>query len=555
MPKNNCEDMISEERVKDQIGALIDKFYIENIKSVVFIDDEFSTLETLLKDRMNDASEQEEESLPESVRDLDEPLFGFNDTHQEDSHAEETEGDFASDGGESPYMCKARVYHLVSSAHKKGLLVDILNDYPPGNDFWKRADLQVLDFKVGGSADKTLQALNLLSDESEYNLVVVYTHENVGDAAESVNESLRCCGGTDPATARQEDACLYHKQVDLADHPWIACRNLFVVFVPKTHEERDAEIDDLTEALKSALNQYCPSPMEVLGRVVATDLGRNIHENIHKMLPSREDKASVLFASVHGVENVDDPDEGILALSRLLAVLFRKADSVLSESATKELSHLISEVRKGCLSEKNFQFVCHLEKAFEDKQYPTDHYAHLNKFICNDPCIPVKMTTGTIFSIKNEENKYYVCVSPECDMANNPKNTNSSCESGIIVKNISSVELKIENASKTNLKKLTKNQYILFFDEGVIKMGKVEPLEVHPRRFFLYETTPPKYYAVEEMISQSDEGMEEARLVCNEKTIRIVAQLRPEYAHRLMARAGAWHSRIGLDFISIPNNQ
>lgn len=545
MPENNNEDgiMTSEERVKSQIGTLIDKFYIENIKSVVFIDDEFSTIETLLKDRMGGVSQEE---LSDIVEDPDASLFSFS--GHEDVHTEELEECTASEGGESSYVCSSRVYHLVSSAHKKGFLVDILNDYPSGNDFWKRADLLVLDYIIDNNPAKTVSILKQLACEPDYKLVVVYTHEQVDAVANVVNIYITYNNTTEEKENLVE---VYHERKNSSELPWIACRNLFIVFVPKAYEERDVDIDDLTEALKNALKQYGLSPMEVLGRVVATDLRQNIHENIHRMLPSREDKASALYASVHGMEDGDDPREGILALSRLLPVLFRKADSALSESATNDLALLISEVRRGCFSNQDFKFVCRLEKAFEDKEYPTEHYAHLNKFICNDPCPPTKMTTGTIFSIENEENKYYVCVSPECDMANNPKNRNSSCDSGIDVKNISSVELKIEDISKSNLKNLTKNKYILFSDSGVIKMGKVEPLEVHPKRFFLYETTPPKYYAVEEMFSQGDESITDARLVCNEKTIRFVAQLRPEYAHRLMARAGAWHSRIGLDFINI----
>ena len=37
--------------------------------------------------------------------------------------------------------------------------------------------------------------------------------------------------------------------------------------------------------------------------------------------------------------------------------------------------------------------------------------------------------------------------------------------------------------------------------------------------------------------------------------VHIVAQLKSEYAHRLMALTGAWHGRIGLDFISSPKEQ
>ena len=523
--------------VKNQIGKLIDKFYIENIKSVVFIDDDFFTLETLLNDRMNDISK---EDLSNPVEDPD--ASPFKSAGHEDTFSEEQEDCSTSKEGEASYKCKARVYHLVSSAHNKGLLVDILNDYPSQNDFWKRADLLILDYLIDESPNKTLATLEHLANESDYNLVVVYTNESEG-AAENVSKLLKCYLDTAPVAERKDDEGVYHKQVDLTDHPWIACRNLFVVFVPKGQEEEFADIDNLIEALKNALKQYNPSPMEVLGRVVAMDLSRYIHTNIHKMLPTREDKAAALFAAIHDMKDTNSSEEKRLALNKLLTVLFRKADSVLSSSATDELSQLISDVRKVSLQGEGFRLVCKLEKAFESKLYPNDYYSYLNKFICNDPNIPTKLTTGTIFFIKDDKGEYvyYVCVSPECDLARGK------------IKKILGVKINVCDAIANKLKEVHKNKYILFSNEHDTKMGSVDPLNIHIDNFFLCETDPPEYYAIkEESTSQQEEDEKHFCMTFKKIPIHIVAQLRSEYAHRLMALTGAWHGRIGLDFISIP---
>lgn len=548
MPENNngAGIMTCEVGVKNQIGKLIDKFYIENIKSVVFIDDDFSTLETLLASSMNDVSE-EELSVP--VEDEDDSRFkSAESAGTEDTHTKEREENPVSKGGESPYMCKTRVYHLVSSAHKKGFLVDILKDYPSDNDFWKRADLLVLDYLFNGSPDKTLATLKQLSDESDYNLVVVYTNQSKV-AAENVSTLLNCrldaeSESAEPESETKEGQGLYHRSADLTDHPWIACRNLFIVFVPKTYEERDADINDLVEALKNALKQYGPSPMEVLGRVVATDLRQNIHENIHRMLPSREDKASALFASIHDMKDMESSEERRLALNKILTVLFRKADSVLSLSAAEELSQLICEVREGCGSTKDFQFVCKLENAFDPARYPDMHYAYLNNFICNDTNIPKIVTTGTIFFIKDSKgnDKYYICVSPECDLAR-----------GRIIK-ILAVNIDISDINKDKLKNVHKNKYILFNNKDVIKMGNFDPLNIHIENFLLHKTDHPKYYHFkDEKDTQINDIEKQFFMIFSEVQVNIVAQLRPEYAHRFMALTGAWHGRIGLDFISIPD--
>lgn len=153
----------------------------------------------------------------------------------------------------------------------------------------------------------------------------------------------------------------------------------------------------------------------------------------------------------------------------------------------------------------------------------------MNKFICNEPDIPKKVTTGTIFSTEDSPN-YYVCVSPECDLARDEW------------KKLCCVELTTCGNISKKLKELNSNKYILFTDGGSVKMASVDPLGIMPHDFFLREAASPEYYELPS--PPSGEKPE-----CREVNIKIVAQLRPEYAHRLMARAGAWHSRIGLDFI------
>ena len=80
-----------------------------------------------------------------------------------------------------------------------------------------------------------------------------------------------------------------------------------------------------------------------------------------------------------------------------------------------------------------------------------------------------------------------------------------------------------------------------------MKTASVDPLKITLQDFFLWEGSPPRYYI---LLPPSSSNQPE----CREIEIKIVAQLRPEYAHRLMARVGAWHSRIGLDFIEKPSD-
>lgn len=530
-PETPMRDGEAEMPVTDEVWSkireLIREFYIASIRSVVFIDDEFPTLETLLKGK-NDTVADAEAKAVAGMKDSDAPQFSTSTTSSADT--ESGAGDTATPAEDN------RVLQLVESCHRKGLLVDILNDYPAGKDFWKRADLLVLDYMINDSERKTINALRELSGEKGFKPVIIYTHDGAGGVAEHIYSELtgnKKDGDEDNMpTGEGKDDC--PKQNSLNDVPCFRYNNLFIVVVKKNNEGvsrteegvlRGATIDTLLEKLEKGLFKDPPSPMNILAWIIAVDLRRHIHENIDKMLPTNEDKASALFAAIHNAGDTRNREVGLLALDKILGVLFRKAASSLSDDTQTALTDLLACIGKKC-GQGNFAFVHKLEKAFANQG--DDPYTHLNKFICNEPDIPDKVTTGTIFS--TEDSPYYVCVSPECDLARDEW------------KKLCCVELTTCGKVSKKLKELNSNKYILFTDDGSVKMAAVDPLKITLHDFFLREGGSPKYYKV--LPPRSEEQPE-----CREVNIKIVAQLRPEYAHRLMARAGAWHSRIGLDFI------
>ena len=543
-PETPVTDGEAETPVTDEVGSkireLIREFYIDSIRSVVFIDDEFPTLETLLRGN-NDAVADAEATAVAGMTDPDAPLFSTSTTPSADtgSGAADTANPAEDD----------RVFQLVESCHRKGLLVDILNDYPAGKDFWKRADLLVLDYEIGSSERKTIDALRELSGEKGFKPVIIYTHGDAESVEENIYSELtgkkKDGDKNNIPTGEGNDDC--PKQNSLNDVPCFRYNNLFIVVVKKNNEggsrkeeggsrtevssPQGATIDTLLEKLERGLLKDSPSPMNILAWIIAVDLRRHIHENIDRMLPTNEDKASALFAAIHNAGETQTREGGLLALDKILGVLFRKAASSLSDGTQTALTSLLACIGKKCEG-GNFAFVHGLEKAFE--KHEDDPYAHLNKFICNEPEIPKKVTTGTIFSKgSSSKRRYYVCVSPECDLARGEW------------KKLCCVKLTLCDKAPEELTDLNSNKYILFTAGGSVKMAAVDPLKVNLHDFFLREGATPEYYRV--LPPRQGESPK-----CEGVKITIVGQLRPEYAHRLMARAGAWHSRIGLDFIEKP---
>ena len=192
--------------------------------------------------------------------------------------------------------------------------------------------------------------------------------------------------------------------------------------------------------------------MNILAWIIAVDLRRHIHENIDKMLPTNEDKASALhLAAIPDTGDTRSREGGLLALDKILGVLFRKATSSLSDDTQTALTGLLACIGKECGGE-NFGFVHGLEKAFANKG--DDPYAHLNKFICNEPDIPDKVTTGTIFSTEDSSN-HYVCFL---------RNAISPGTNGRVM-------LRQSTPAAKKLKDLNSNRYILFSADGSVKVA------------------------------------------------------------------------------------
>ena len=276
-PETPVTDGEAETPMTDEVGSkireLIREFYIDSIRSVVFIDDEFPTLETLLRGN-NDAVADAEATAVAGMTDPDAPLFSTSTTPSADtgSGAADTANPAEDD----------RVFQLVESCHRKGLLVDILNDYPAGKDFWKRADLLVLDYEIGRSPDKTFKALRNLSGEKGFKPVIIYTQEGLETAANYTHKTLTGKKGKFKLTSQNDVLCFRYN-------------NLFIVVVKKNNEggsrkEEDgsrtevsspqgATIDTLLEKLERGLLKDSPSPMNILAWIIAVDrhsqCGRN----------------------------------------------------------------------------------------------------------------------------------------------------------------------------------------------------------------------------------------------------------------------------------------
>lgn len=554
--------------------------YIAPIKSVVCIDDDFPTFAEILREEKKCSATKEE--VAGELTDPDSNPF-LPKIETPPSIASSTSPRLNSPRNKD----KERVFRLIESCHKEGYLIDIQNDYPndEGN-FISKADLLVLDYEFSGAPNKTLTALQRLAENPDYNLVIVYTQANVHEIAlqtaaclyniqsempcvspnneekklasdhlanwlenkeklfddihipaKSTKETLNAaflfslkekCYGITPVDGHIE-AC---NLTDFSSYPWIACHNLFLVFVGK--DQGFLSIKELIEALCDALHAHGPTPMTLMMRHTISDFIKNIDIKINKLMPDRETKAAALFASLTNGADSNQISSCDCIIDHLLRSMFYSPERALSNDVRNIIRKYIQDIQT---NEYTYQDIQDIEKAsFSSKE---DFFAVLNKFICCEPYINSNMTTGSIFKIEDDNaTKYYICVSPECDLINKE------------IKQISSIEINLLTNKGKCLKGLTENKYIIFPDRGDILFGKIDQIKLSTNDFFCTSTALDNKKIFLNIIEASDAGIK-----FYTKEAIVVAQLRSEYAHRFMNILGSWRSRIGLGFINLPKDK
>lgn len=554
--------------------------YIAPIKSVVCIDDDFPTFAEILREEKKCSTTKEEVAGELTDPDSNPFLPKF-----------ETAPSIAS--STSPRLNpprnkdKERVFRLIESCHKEGYLIDIQNDYPndEGN-FISKADLLVLDYEFSGAPNKTLTALQRLAENPDYNLVIVYTQANVHEIAlqtaaclyniqsempcvspnneekklasdhlanwlenkeklfddihipaKSTKETLNAafllslkekCYGITPVDGHIE-AC---NLTDFSSYPWIACHNLFLVFIGKN--QGFLSINELIEALCDALHAHGPTPMTLMMRHAISDFIKNIDIKINKLMPDRETKAAALFASLTNGADSNQISSCDCIIDHLLRSMFYSPERALSNEARNIIRKYIQDIRTNGYT---YQDIQDIEKSSLSSK--EDFFAVLNKFICCEPYINSSMTTGSIFKIEDDNvTKYYICVSPECDLINKK------------IKQISSIKIDLLKNKGKHLKDLTENKYIIFSDGEDIFCGMINQTKLPTNDFFCTSTALDDRKIFLNIIEGSDAGI---KFYAKEATV--VAQLRSEYAHRFMNILGSWRSRIGLEFIELPKDK
>ncbi|PHR22803.1 MAG: hypothetical protein COA36_17660 [Desulfotalea sp.] len=340
---------------------------------------------------------------------------------------------------------------------------------------------------------------------------------------------------------------------------WILNDKVFVVIKKKqkdqdTQDEGVLGNDDpekLISTLKAALCNWQPSPIQLLMSNIQNTVEQGSLSFRLDLTRSYKDQAAWLY---HALKKANTADQT-------------------GSTCTDAFSHFntsISETVKGALlnSErvKKFQrdVLCTLKKNQPEIKHSLDIIEYTLGFFTDDcsaediirslnfnlSCLPTlentHITTGTIF--KNDHG-YWVCSSPACELE--PSQTAGYNDwLKILSPHRPMIALKLKPAKDADMEKTT-NGNLIFADDKI--WGVVDKTCGLPS---------PELFVFENTLETNGENLTFTAFQLNKEdddikskleTFTIVAQLRPEYAGRLLQKTGVHMSRIGVDFENFPS--
>lgn len=326
--------------------------------------------------------------------------------------------------------------------------------------------------------------------------------------------------------------------------PWVQFKNVFVAFVSK----KDADVD-LIDALEAALTAWNPGVLRlVLSNARNRMLQRGFaYERIVAGSPERQ--IGLLYHALGG----EEPDAAI-RLQDMLRRLFDSARLELAADSAEFGAQLIKRhmdtapIAPEEANERTRFYIehgramAHVESSGTDAQI----IGALNAFLCSRPFDGSHLFAGTVFR-GEEDSSWWVCAAPSCEIVPREPKADKTWHSEIHP-SLPMQALRLEEATSLEaaLAKATEAKHIFIQVDGrTVALRVLEQGSSQPRPEMLILRDAGRLDVQQTFKAFAIVKGPEFRL----KTFRIIAQLRNEYADRLLHQTGQHVSRIGVDFV------
>lgn len=580
--------------------SLIDKAYIEPIKSVLAIDDKYKSLDDILQSIKHESPE-------EAYEELDRQIETLQMVRKHNWIADMSDGQTDSTIFERLHQCDLLLldYHL-----------DPINHSDP---------------------EKALNILTTLNNNHHFNLVVIYTAEEnlkkvrtqiftrlsngeseiLSETNAEVDELFRGWEEegedylndildaislneleeifSDPSSFQQQDkfdayfspvqAILDDADVKLNDdiirplysrllklkvderksqgeflgssevkidtnnnhHIWLKTDKLFIAVVSK----KDVEPSELIKSLRFAIESWQPTCHRLLLSKIKNELDDNGQTFENEVLKCD-------YTNLGWLEQFSKESEGVyVTISRLM-------EGLTSSLRQNENLEIFGRELQAYIKSESLESVVAKESS-EKISFNNDLQqirTHLNSYICSHTPRGNHLSTGHILEWKEGKDLvYFVCLTPACDLEpGRAKGWKEQLDEILPVKLLKLESHEILYPSKSKLKKLicdiTSNNHIFINIDSKVhgfSFSKDAKSNPHWEQCFAEKQGVFEQKNGEPIINLARTRFNKASLCLDSRfqQCRVVGQLRQEYAINLLNKLGASLTRVGLDFVNL----
>lgn len=309
------------------------------------------------------------------------------------------------------------------------------------------------------------------------------------------------------------------------------------VFISVVRKSAEDPEQELFEALCGSLNHFDASPMHLLMARIRHEIDDRGLEQAQSILLNRPAQAGWLYSLL---SNDNDSLAHDKAIDLHWEQLGRASKNSLREFSRRLVNSFTEADNKKII--KRFFNECLGNSELS--------CGHLNAFSCSMPVTGKHLNTGTVFSIGDE---FWVCLTPACDLVPDQKIDQWSNRIGPDHLAFKAVQLQAGINLSTANGKANSNEFIYLnldpsTEPKVFSFSKGES----PAWDTFYASNQGRFID-DNMIGLALVREREGSLSINNVEAKVVAELRYEYALNLLQRFGANQTRVGLEFIQKGN--
>lgn len=290
---------------------------------------------------------------------------------------------------------------------------------------------------------------------------------------------------------------------------------------------------ELFDALCNSLNQFNAPPMHLLMAKIRHEIDERGFEQAQHIVSNRPAQAGWLY---NLFSQLNDDFAHDKAIDLHWEQLGRASKSSLRNFSQRMFQALAKQGNAKKIVKDFFR---------ECIGNVDESCGHLNAFTCSMPVVSRHLNTGTVFRF-NEE--YWVCLTPACDLVPGQKVNqwkNRIGSNHLVFRAVKLHESQLTSANNN----ANSNEFLYLNLDNFLELKAFSFSDGESPAWDTFYALDQGRLDTENNIQLSYVRIDEDCLKIDECKARVVSELRYEYALNLLQRLGSSQTRVGLDFI------